>query len=303
MRRREFMALAGVTTMAWSLAARAQQSEMPVIGFIHSGSSSDVEEMTAAFSQGLREIGYIEGQNVAIEYRWAEGRYERLPRLITELIAHRVAVIFAGGGTAPAATAKAATSTIPIVFVSATDPVKADLVGSLSQPGGNVTGVSMLGSTLEAKKLGLLHELVPGTSTIAALINTNYPDAKSELNEIEAAANHIGVQLVALTVNAADDIDAAFATIVQRSVGALLVAQAPLFAVRREQIIALAARYSVPTIYFLREFVAAGGLISYGAHFADGYRQAGIYVGRILKGEKPANLPIVQPTKLGWSST
>jgi putative ABC transport system substrate-binding protein len=297
MHRRDFITLLGGAAAAWPLAARAQQPGMPVIGFVHAASSAYFSQLAPAFSQGLKEGGYVEGQNVAIEYRWAENRYERLPALVAELVAHRVVVIVAAGGTRPAAAAKAATPTIPIVFVSAADPVKTGLVTSLNRPGGNVTGVSLIGSALEGKKLGLLHEVVPRVSTIAALIDSNYPDAQAQLNEVQAAAGRIGVQLVPLTVDKESDIDGAFARFAQRGAGALLVGEDVMFAGRREQIVALAARYALPAIYFQKEFVAAGGLISYGPHFADGYRQAGIYVGRILKGEKPADLPIVQPTR------
>ena len=206
-------------------------------------------------------------------------------------------MIVAGGGTTPAKAAKAATSTIPIVFISAADPVKAGIVDSLNRPGGNVTGVSLIGSALEAKKLGLLHEVAPGASTVAALINPNYADAKMQVDEVAAAAARIGVELVTLRAGNAADIDAAFASLLERGAGALLVGEDVEFAALRRQIVALAAHHAIPTIYFQKEFVAAGGLISYGPHFADGYRQAGIYVSRILKGEKPAELPIVQPTK------
>jgi putative tryptophan/tyrosine transport system substrate-binding protein len=296
-RRRDFVALVGGAAALWPLAARAQQPEMPAIGLVHGASSAYFVQLAPAFARGLKEGGYVEGQNVAIEYRWAEGRNERLPALVAELVAHRVAVIVAAGGTRPAAAAKAAAPTIPIVFVSAADPVKTGLVTSLNRPGGNVTGVSLIGSALEGKKLGLLHEVVPRVSTIAALIDSNYPDAQAQLNEVQAAAGRIGVELVPLTVDKESDIDDAFATFAQRGAGALLVGEDVMFAGRREQIVALAARYALPAIYFQKEFVAAGGLISYGPHFADGYRQAGIYVGRILKGEEPADLPIVQPTR------
>jgi putative ABC transport system substrate-binding protein len=208
-----------------------------------------------------------------------------------------VAIIVAAGGTRPALAAKAATSTIPIVFVSAADPIRTGLVASLNRPGGNVTGVSLIGSALEAKKLGLLHEVAPRVSTIAALIDPDYPDAKSQLDDVQAAAGRIGVQLVTLSANREGAIDAAFVTLVQRGAGALIVGEDVLFAALKEQIVALAARHAIPAIYFQKEFVTAGGLISYGPHFADGYRQAGVYVGRILKGEKPGDLPVVQPTK------
>ncbi len=296
MRRRELLHVLG-GALAWPLAARAEQAAAPVVGLVHAASASYFTQLAPSFAQGLKEAGYTEGQNVAIEYRWAEGHYDRLPALAAELVARKVAVIIAGGGTTPAKAAKAATSTIPIVFISAADPVKAGLVGSLNRPGGNITGVSLIGSALEAKKLGLLHEVARGVSTVAALINPNYADAQMQVEEVTAAAARIGVELVTLRAANAADIDAAFATLVQRGAGALLVGEDVEFAALRRQIVTLAARHAIPAIYFQKEFVAAGGLISYGPHFADGYRQASIYVGRILKGEKPADLPIVQPTK------
>ena len=268
-----------------------------MIGLLHAASASYFAQLAPSFAQGLKESGYTPGQNVAIEYRWAEGHYDRLPALAAELVARQVAVIVAGGGTTPAKAAKAATSTIPIVFISAADPVKAGIVDSLNRPGGNVTGVSLIGSALEAKKLGLLHQVAPGASTVAALINPNYADAQMQVDEVAAAAARVGVELVTLRAGNAADIDAAFATLLERGAGALLVGEDVEFAALRRQIVALAARHAIPTIYFQKEFVTAGGLISYGPHFADGYRQAGIYVSRILKGEKPAELPIVQPTK------
>jgi putative ABC transport system substrate-binding protein len=295
MRRRELLQVFG-GALAWPLAARAEQPAA-VIGLVHAASASYFAQLAPSFAQGLKESGYTPGQNVAIEYRWAEGHYDRLPALAAELVARQVAVMVAGGGTTPAKAAKAATSTIPIVFISAADPVKAGIVDSLNRPGGNVTGVSLIGSALEAKKLGLLHEVAPGASTVAALINPNYADAKMQVDEVAAAAARIGVELVTLRAGNAADIDAAFASLLERGAGALLVGEDVEFAALRRQIVALAARHAIPTIYFQKEFVAAGGLISYGPHFADGYRQAGIYVGRILKGEKPAELPIVQPTK------
>jgi putative ABC transport system substrate-binding protein len=250
-----------------------------------------------AFSQGLKEAGYVEGQNVTIEYRWAEAHYDQLPALAADLVNRQVAVIFAGGGTDPAKAAKAATTKIPIVFVGAADPVRTGLVASLSRPGGNVTGVSLLASSLDAKKLGLLRELVPQASVIGGLINPNYPDAKYQLEQFQAAAGHIGVEAIVLSAGTEVEIDTAFATLDQQHVGALVVGTDPLFGDRRDQLVALAARHSMPAIYFQKEFVNAGGLMSYGPHFANGYREGGLYVGRVLKGEKPANMPVVQPTK------
>ena len=234
---------------------------------------------------------------MTIEYRWAEGHYDQLPALAADLVNRQVAVIFAGGGTDPAKAAKSATTKIPIVFHSAADPVRTGLVASLSRPGGNVTGVSLLASSLDAKKLGLLRELVPQASVIGGLINPNYPDAKYQLKQFQAAASHIGVQAIVLSAGTEVEIDTAFATLDQQHVGALVVGTDPLFGDRRDQLVALAARHSMPAIYFQKEFVNAGGLMSYGPHYANGYREGGLYVGRVLKGEKPANMPVVQPTK------
>jgi putative tryptophan/tyrosine transport system substrate-binding protein len=296
MKRRTFIAVLG-GAVAWPVVARGQQPATPVIGFIHSASPNYFSQMAPAFSQGLKEAGYIEGQNVLIEYRWAEGHYERLSVLVADLISRTVDVIFAAGGTDPAKVAKAATTKIPIVFVSAADPVKTGLVASLSRPGGNVTGVSLLASALDAKKLDLLRELVPQVSTIGALINPSYPEAKSQANEFETAANGLGVRSLVLSAGTEADINTVFAGLEEQRVGALVVSTDPFFGARRDQLVALAARHSVPVIYFQREFAAAGGLVSYGPHFADGYRQGAVYVGRVLKGEKPADLPVQQPTK------
>ena len=297
MKRREFLRVFGGVAAAWPLAARAQQATMPVIGFIHSASPSYFAQFDGAFRDGLKEAGYVEHQNIAIEYRWAEGRYDRLPALVNELIERQVAVIFAAGGTDPAKAAEAATTAIPIVFISAADPVKTGLVASLNRPGGNVTGVSLLASAIDAKKLGLLRELVPAASAIGLLINPKYPAAKSQSGEVQEAAKSLGVKSIVLSASTEGEIDMAFASLVQLGTSALLVGTDPFFNSRREQFAAMAARYSIPVIYPQREYVTAGGLISYGPHFADGYRQAGVYVGRILAGERPANLPVMQPTK------
>ena len=297
MKRREFITLLGGAA-AWPLAARAQQPAMPVIGFLSSLSGDYMSYRMPAFSQGLNDTGYIEGQNVAIEYRSAEGQYGRLPGLAADLVDHKVAVIFAAGGSDPAKAAIAATATIPIVFLSAADPVKAGIVTSLNRPGGNVTGVSLLGSALEAKRLGLLHEIVPGAASIGVLVNPKYPDADLELRELQEAASAINRPIIVVRASTEPEIDAAFATVAQQGVGALLVAQDPYFgSSRRDQIVALAARYKLPAIYNNRDFTKYGGLVSYGTDFADQFRQAGIYVGKILKGAKPADLPVLQPTK------
>ena len=296
MKRREFIAGLG-GAVAWPLVARAQQTAMPVIGFLSSGSSASWMSFVNGFHRGLKEAGFIDGQNVALEYRWAEGQYDRLAGMAADLVASRVAVIFAAGGSDPARAAKAATATIPIAFYSAADPIKAGLVDSLNRPGGNITGVSMMSSTLEAKRLELLHSLVPKASTIAALINPNYPAAKSEAQDVHEAAVRLGVTPLVLSTGTDQDIDTAYATLVAQGAGALLVAQDPFLVSRREKIIALAVRHAMPAMYSLREYAMDGGLISYGPDFVDGFRQAGIYVGKILKGEKPSDLPVMQPTK------
>jgi putative ABC transport system substrate-binding protein len=270
---------------------------MPVIGFLHSGSSEYMGGFGPAVRQGLNVTGYNEGQNVVIEYRAAEGQYDRLPGLVADLVKRKVAVILAAGGSDPAKAAKAATATIPIVFISAADPVKVGIVTSLSRPGGNVTGVSLLGSALEAKRLGLLHQLVPGAASVGVLINPKYPGSDLQLREVQDAASAIKRQINIAHASTEAEIDAAISTLAREGSAALLVAQDPFFGSRREQLVALAARYKLPAIYYQNEYAKAGGLVSYGTDFADGYRQAGIYVGRILKGEKPADLPVVQPTK------
>jgi putative tryptophan/tyrosine transport system substrate-binding protein len=296
MKRREFMALLGGAAAAWPFTALSQPT-MPVVGFLHSASASYLGQFVDALRKGLNEAGYVEGQNLAIEYRWAEGHYDRLAALAADLVDRQVAVILAMGGTDPARAAKAATSTIPVVFVSAADPVRAGLVASLNRPGGNVTGVSLIAAALEEKKTGLLHELVPKASVIAGLINPNYPGAKTQTDEVQEAANHLGVKPIVLTAATDDEIDAAFANADQQGAGAMLVGSDPFFNSRSGRFVAAAARYSMPVIYSQREFVRGGGLVSYGPDFSDGYRNGGIYVGKLLKGAKPAELPVMQPTK------
>jgi putative ABC transport system substrate-binding protein len=296
-KRREFIAALGGAAASWPRAGRAQQSTMPVVGFLHSASASYLGQFVDALRKGLNEAGYVEGQNLAIEYRWAEGHYDRLPALAADLVDRQVAVILAMGGTDPARAAKAATSTIPVVFVSAADPMRAGLVASLNRPGGNVTGVSLIAAALEEKKMGLLHELVPKASVIAGLINPNYPGAKTETDEVQQAASYLGVKAIVLTATTDDEIDAAFANADQQGAGAMLVCSDPFFNSRSGRFVAAAARYSMPVIYSQREFVRGGGLVSYGPDFSDGYRNGGIYVGKILKGAKPAELPVMQPTK------
>jgi len=296
MQRREFITLLGGAA-AWPLAARAQQPAMPVIGFLHVGSPDALSHLVTAFRQGLKEVGYFEGQNVAIEFRWAEGHYDRLPALAADLVRRQVAVIITGGGDAPAAIAKAATATIPIVFNVGSDPSKTGLVASLSRPGGNITGVNILTTELAAKRLGLLNDLVPAGSVIAYIVNPNFPATESNVKEVETAARAIGRQILLLKATNEKDIDAAFVAISEMRSRALLVGSDPFFTSRRDQFVALAARYAVPTIYEQREFAVAGGLMSYGTSLTDSYRQMGNYVGRILKGEKPADLPVVQSVK------
>jgi putative tryptophan/tyrosine transport system substrate-binding protein len=297
MRRREFISLFVSTVVASPLTARAQNSAMPIIGFLQSASHDYLTKMAVTVNQGLKETGYIEGQSVAIEYRWADGHTDRLPALAATLVRRGVAVMLAAGGPEPARAAMAATKTIPIVFVSATDPVQIGLVASLNRPGGNVTGINMIGSSLGAKRLELLHQLAPKVSTIAALIDPNYPAAKIQSQEAQEAANQLGLKLITLSASTESDIETAFANLAQQGAGALIVAQGPLFITQGGLLATLAARYMIPAMYSQREYIAAGGLMSYGPDFPEGYRQAGIYIGRILKGEKPADLPVVQPTK------
>jgi putative ABC transport system substrate-binding protein len=296
MRRREFITLIS-SAAAWPLAARAQQPTIPLIGFVHSASPNYFAPFGDAFRDGLKEAGYIERQNVKIEYRWAEGHYEHLPALVADLLDRKVNVLFAAGGTDPAKAAKTATTTTPIIFVSAADPVRTGLVESLSRPGGNITGFSLLASALSAKKLGLLRELVPLASIFASLINPSYPEAKSQSDEFQAAADSLGIQSIVLAAGTDADLSDVFASLDQQHVSAIVLGNDPFFGARRDQLIALAAHHSVPMMYFQKESVTADGLISYGPHFADGYRQAAVYVGRVLKGEKPADLPVMQPTR------
>jgi putative ABC transport system substrate-binding protein len=295
--RREFIMLLGGAA-AWPLAARAQQPTMPTIGLLGTGSPEAYAHHMVAFRQGLREAGYVQGDNVTLEFRWAEGQFDRLPALAADLVDRQVAVIATSGGNASATAAKRATNTIPIVFVSGGDPVKLGLVASLNKPGGNVTGASRLSTELGAKRLGVLQELVPGAALVAIFINPDNAVAPFATKDAEEAISTIGKRLVVQEARTEREIDVAFVTLVQQRVGALLVTPDPFFMSRRKQIITLAARNAVPTMYGEREFVDDGGLVSYSTSVSDAYRQAGIYAGLILRGAKPADLPVQQPTKL-----
>ena len=296
MRRRELIILLGGAAFAWPLTLRAQQKAMPVIGYLGAGSPDPSAQSLVAFRQGLGETGYFEGQNVAIEYRWAEGHYDRLPALAADLVDRQVDVITSTGGP-PVLAAKSATSTIPIVFRSGTDPVELGLVASLARPGGNLTGVSFIGIELMPKRLGLLHELVPHAGSIAFLVNPNSSRAQRIVGNMQVAAKTTGVRLDVVMASTESEIDAAFATLVKQHAGALVVGGDQFFADRLDQIMVLAAHHAVPAIYELREAVEAGGLISYGPSRSASWHQVGTYVGKILKGAKPANLPVEQPTK------
>jgi putative tryptophan/tyrosine transport system substrate-binding protein len=296
MRRREFIAMLGVTG-AWPIVAWAQQAALPVVGSLSSGSAAGFAPFVSAIREGLKEAGFIDGHNVTIEYRWAEGQNDRLPALATDLARRDVAVIVASGGDAPALAAKGASDRIPIIFVSAGDPVRAGLVASLSQPGGNVTGVSFMNSELTAKRLELLHKLVPKATTVGALVNPNYPAVDIQQRALRETAATMGLQLHIVTAGTERDIDAAFTRLVEQGADMLLVANDPFFTSRRDQIVALVARLGLPGSFSGREFVDAGGLSSYGPNLTSVYHLAGIYVGKVLKGAKPPDLPVEQPTK------
>jgi putative ABC transport system substrate-binding protein len=295
--RRKFLATLLGGAAAWPLAARAQQPAVPVVGFLSVRSPGESASVEAAFRQGLREQGYVEGQNLHIAFRWAEGHYDRLPALAANLAEIRVAVIVTAGGQASGLAAKAVTSTVPIVFITGEDPVKLGLIAGLNRPGGNATGVSMFLSEMEAKRLALLRELIPGAPLIGVLVNPRSPSIDTQLNDVHSAAQALGQPIHIVNASNEREIDAAFAALAQRKVAAVLVCANAYLTSRRDQIVALAAQYSIPTIHDQSEFAAAGGLMSYGTDLADAYRLMGAYAGQILKGEKPANLPVQQSTK------
>jgi putative tryptophan/tyrosine transport system substrate-binding protein len=293
--RREFITLLGGAA-AWPLTASAQQSAMPVIGWMSGRSPEDSVHLVAAFRKGLRQTGFVENESVLIEYRWALGRYELLPSMAADLVSRGVAVLVGVGGDTSAAAAKQATSTIPVVFGMGGDPVAAGLVASFNRPGGSATGYTLLTALMESKRVGLLHELVPGSAVLGALINPSFPPAARQLQEIEDATRSINQKVVVARASNDTELDAAFLSFVREKVSAIQVAADPFFDTRRDRLIALAAQNRLPAIYHFREFAAAGGLISYGPRITDSYRQGGVYAGRILRGAKPADLPVLQPT-------
>jgi ABC-type uncharacterized transport system substrate-binding protein len=296
MKRRQFLTLLGYATAAWPLAARAQQPAMPVMGWMSGRSPEDSAHLLAAFLRGLRETGFVEGQNLVVEYRWARGEYGLLPALAADLVSRRVALLVGVGGDVSVIAAKQAISEIPIVFGMGGDPIKAGLVASFNRPGGNVTGYTLLTSEMESKRVGLLSDLLPGMRHLGALLNPNFPPATRQLQDIEEAVGTIGKTLFVARAGNDLELDAALAPLIQQGVGAVLVAADPYFDTRRNRIIAFAAQNRLPAIYQFREFAVAGGLISYGPSITDSYRQGGIYAGRILKGARPADLPVLQPT-------
>ena len=296
MRRREFIKVIAGSTAAWPLAAQAQQAAKPVVGFLIPAGSVVLRQQFAALQEGLKQTGYIDGQNVTIEHRFADGQFDRLPALASDLVRRGVFVIVVGSSAGLRA-AKQATATLPIVFSMGEDPVKLGFVASLNRPGGNITGVYQLTSGLEAKRLGLLHEMVPKARIVAVLVNPNFPSTEAQLHDVHEAAARLGLQLIVLRANTEKDFEPAFATLVQQKASALHVCSSPFFNDRREQLVILAARHVIPAIYEWRDFPAAGGLMSYGTDLNEAYRQTGVYAGRILKGEKAADLPVVQLAK------
>ncbi len=294
--RREFITLLGGAAAAWPMVVDAQQAAVPVIGFLNTASSGAFADLVAAFRRGLSQTGYVEGESVVIEYRWAEGHYDRVPKLAAELVERKINVLAAFSPPAALA-AKAATASIPIVIVSGDDPVKLGLIASLNRPGGNVTGVSLLTVALGAKRHELLHDLMPAATVIGVLVNPDSPNAEPDIDDARRAARVLGWQIAVVNATTEHEFDAAFATLLEQRVAALVVGNDQFFNSRRERILALAERQSLPTIYPLRDFTSAGGLMSYGPSISEAYREAGVYAGRILKGMKPADLPVVQPTK------
>jgi len=297
MRRRDFLSALGGAAASWPLGARAQQAAPPVVGFMSGRSAPDSAHLVAAFREGLGEAGFVDGQNVIIEFRWADGQYDRLPALAAELVSRPVSVLLGVGGDPSAIAAKRATSTIPIVFGVGGDPIKAGLVDSFNRPGANVTGYTLLTNEMESKRVGLLRELVPGVALVGVLLNPKFAPAAQQSQQIENAARTVDQKLVIAAASSDEELSAAFALLVRERVNALLVAADPYFDTRRDRIIAFAAQNRLPAIYHFREYAAAGGLLSYGPLIIDGYRQAGNYTGQILKGAKPGNLPVLQPTK------
>jgi putative tryptophan/tyrosine transport system substrate-binding protein len=295
MKRREFISLVGGAVAAWPLAARGQQPAMPVVGFLHVASQRTYGHVIVGLRRGLAESDFVEGRNVTVEYRWGDGQLDRMPSLLADLLHHQVSVIVASLQGAQAA--KSAGVTIPVVFTTSDDPVKEGFVETLNRPGGNMTGAYLFTAELEGKRLGLLHDVVPKATIIAVLINANHPMADAQLRDVQSAAARLGVQLVVVHANSDHDFEAAFATLIEQKAEALLVCASPLFNNTRDQLVALAARHNIPAAFELREFATAGGLLAYGNSIADAYRQLGVYAGRILKGAKPADLPVVRPSK------
>jgi putative ABC transport system substrate-binding protein len=297
MRRREFITLLGGAAAAWPLSARAQQARMPTIGFLNSTSLTEFAPQMAAFQRGLGEGGYVEGRNVAIQYRWAEGQYDRLPGLASDLVGRDIAVLVATGGLAASLAAKSATRTIPIVFNVGSDPVKFGLVASLNRPGGNITGVTFLINALAPKQLELFNALIPKATVMAFLVNPENPNTETDIGEVLSAAGRLGLRLLVFKASTGSEFEQAFAAMAEQQVSALVVSSDPFFLARHAQLAGLAARYRVPVMFGYRQGPVAGGLMSYGANILDSYRQVGVYTGRVLKGERPAELPVIQPTK------
>lgn len=299
MRRRDFITLLGAAAVTWPLGARAQ-TPMPVVGFMSGRAPEESAHLVAAFRQGLADSGFVDGQNVTIEFRWAEGDYDRLPGLAAELVNRKVAILIGVGGDVSAVAAAKATTTIPVVFGMGGDPVKAGIVASFNRPGGNVTGYTIWTNEMESKRLGLLRELVPGIPVIGVLVNPRFPPTVQELDDLEPAAKGVAQRLFVARANDDPELDAALASLIQQRVGAFMVTASPFFDTRRDRIINFTAQNRLPAIYHFREYALAGGLISYGPNIAESYKNAGVYAGRILKGEKPADLPVLQPSKFDF---